>query len=892
MLKRIFLLCVPIFAAAMLHAAQNAPGAVAIGNTRDGYPLIIPQVKELKPAAGTFQLPEKLTVAAPVELDLAPLAKIYAQTVKAGELVRTGDSKAACRFELAASGALPASPEGYTLDIAPGGITVRSRDVRGLFYGMHSLGWLLRGRNETGALKCCFIADWPDLEIRGLYYQLAYVNPKNIDRVCHVIDVLGSLKYNALLIGFFDNFPYEDTPFTKRKSTYSKDDIAKIAAAAKRNHIEIIPKLQVISHAAWILNHRDWTGKSCEFYEGPAQKSHHTMYCPASPKALELVKKMVRETAETFKPRYFHLGLDEILLGGYPMCPKCAAADPTQQIVNHVRPIKDMLKDMGIQTIIYHDDYFGSSAPVTKKQISIEKVPEGLGTDIMINSWEYEPSPSRRIGDKIRARGFNDLIYMSFAVNIDNCWKLPKIAHATKSKGNFLAYWSIVPPTLDRHDNSAPDFYPSTLAQANYTWNASDIDFNRIPIDSANILRELLDGKPEREFRGQAVPVEITGACNTMLGADPMFPIMDAKLLDTVKQIAAADRAKFALATAGEHLGAIVLSGTPGDGRQKSPVKIPIGVKASGASFLMTASSFNTYGMGNGVQSLPVGELAIVYDDGKSAKVPLVCFRNLNDWNSYIGGNACRPVLRGNDCNKALFSFYAIDWRNPRPDSTIREIVFSSNGKSLIAPVLLAMSLSDAAQTPAGAPGAPQLADDSDRSKAKCTVITDFSQGLPEGWRKLVSGVPRYQARIVNDPERGKVLEINIPSTTQVPARAGIDLPLENPCDFKNIAFDIKVSSYDLIARPDFYVMNRQATNVLAVLGYTTFLGNNWQTVCIPRERFVPKEGGGIDPAKANCIRIGFFLNLGNKPTRIRIAKVYFCDRMLPGRSNNLTPGK
>ena len=265
-----------ILTAALLGVGTLFADAVAIGDTRDGYPVIIPQVKELKPAAGVFALPEKLTVAAPKDFDLAPLAKEYAKSLGGGEVVRSEDGKAAFRFELATEN-VPESPEGYTLEIAPGGVTVRARDVRGLFYGMQTFNWFLRGRKVDGnGVKCCSITDWPDLEIRGLYHQLAYVDPKRVDRVCHVIDVLGTLKYNTLLIGFFDNFPYEDSPFTKRKSTYTKEDIAKIKAAAKRNHMEIIPKLQVISHASWMLSHRDWPG---EFYEGPAEKPHGTLYC-------------------------------------------------------------------------------------------------------------------------------------------------------------------------------------------------------------------------------------------------------------------------------------------------------------------------------------------------------------------------------------------------------------------------------------------------------------------------------------------------------------------------------------------------------------------------------------------------------------------------------------
>ena len=878
------------FAAGVLFA-----DVVPIGNTRNGYPVMIPQVQSLTPAEGTFALPGRLLVAAPAEFDFAPLAKEYANAVKDGQVVRTDDgATAAFRFELAVDD-VPDSPEGYTLDITPAGVVVRARDVRGLFYGMQTFNWFLRGSKVDGnGVKCCRIADWPDLEIRGLYYQLAYVDPRRVDRICHVIDVLGALKYNALLIGFFDNFPYEDSPFTKRKRTFTKADIAKIKAAAKRNHMEIIPKLQVISHAGWIQSHRDWTGESCEFYEGPWKKSSTALYCPASKKAQELVMKMVRETAEEFKPRYYHLGLDEILLAGYPLCPKCRAADPTRTIINHVRPIKDMLTSMGIQTIIYHDEYFGSSNPTTQKQVSTEFVPEGLGRDVMINSWEYEGSPTRRIGDKIRRRGFKDLVYMSFAIDAENCWKLPKIAYETQSKGNFLAYWSIVPPTLDGpHEKRAHEFYPSTVAQANYCWNATDVEFSKLPIDSANIMRELLDGKPKCAFRGKAAAVPLGGVCTEQIDSGPMFPNLDAKLVAKIRKITAADPAGFELAVDDGHLFAAVLSGTPADGRGAKPVTIPINAAASGASFLVTASAFNNFGLVDKQHGFPVGGIKIVYADGKTSELPLVFQRNINDWNTYLGGNGCRAVLRGNDRDGALFGFNAIDWRNPRPEQPIKEIVFSTKGDTQIAPVLLALSLSDVGEkAPAGAPGKAGRQTRQARRELEFVAIADFVKGMPKGWSSVKTAVPKCKIRTVADPERGKVLEIKIPATTKHLARVVVDLPLNNPREFKNIVFDIKVSEGDSIFRSDFYVMNRQATQVLGALGYAPAIGDKWQTVCIPRERFLPKEGGGIDPAKANRIRIGFFLKNHIKPTVIRIGKVSFSDHVLPGRVNRTDPVK
>ena len=93
MFKRIILLAV-LFGAGTLFA-----DAVAIGHSRDGYPLVVPQVQEFVPVAQTFALPAKLTVRAPKELDLSPLAEVYAGTVPGGKVERS-ENDAHCRFEL------------------------------------------------------------------------------------------------------------------------------------------------------------------------------------------------------------------------------------------------------------------------------------------------------------------------------------------------------------------------------------------------------------------------------------------------------------------------------------------------------------------------------------------------------------------------------------------------------------------------------------------------------------------------------------------------------------------------------------------------------------------------------------------------------------------------
>ncbi|MDD5728534.1 MAG: glycoside hydrolase family 20 zincin-like fold domain-containing protein, partial [Victivallales bacterium] len=131
-----------------------------IGRTaHNGYPVIIPTVKRLEPASGTFALPRDLTVSAPESLNLKPLEQNYQRLVTGGRIVRC-QTGALCSFKLTAGG-VPENDEGYKLVISPQGMLVSSRNVRGLYYGMQTIGWILRNRGSEHALKCCTITDWP-----------------------------------------------------------------------------------------------------------------------------------------------------------------------------------------------------------------------------------------------------------------------------------------------------------------------------------------------------------------------------------------------------------------------------------------------------------------------------------------------------------------------------------------------------------------------------------------------------------------------------------------------------------------------------------------------------------------------------------------------------------
>src|SRR5258706_971273 len=96
----------------------------------------------------------------------------------------------------------PAAPEAYTLDVAPGVVTIRAADAAGLFYGAESFRQLLPATifaNAPGATDwaapCVQVVDEPRFRWRGAMLDSArHFMPKAVVR--KLIDLLALHKLN------------------------------------------------------------------------------------------------------------------------------------------------------------------------------------------------------------------------------------------------------------------------------------------------------------------------------------------------------------------------------------------------------------------------------------------------------------------------------------------------------------------------------------------------------------------------------------------------------------------------------------------------------------------------------------------------------------------------
>ena len=868
-----------LLGAAAVGIALPRLAAGRIGVTdRDGYPVIVPAVRKLTPAAGEFPLPTELTVSKPSDFDAAPLGKVYGETVKNGRLAAAGPAAAACRFSITTVGT-PASAEGYRLVIGPRGITVSSRGRAGLFYGMQSLNWILR--NRTGdALKCCTIDDWPDLAMRGLFWELNAIPPSEVGRLCKVIDLLGALKYNVILADFADNFPLSFSAEFKRPwGTFSRSDIETLMAAAKRNHIEIIPYLQIASHTLWLTRHKEWQ----KLTEGKPKTAWCSAYCLANPRAAEIVDKVVDETCALLKPRFFHMGLDEISHGPVGICPRCRGKDPVELLLAHVKPIQKRLLAAGITPIVYQDEFVSKNAfrPSSQFRAALDR----MDHRVLVNSWEYGRHPAPGAFLDLTKRDF-DVVYMSWQDRVENTMNLPRLAARVGARGCILAFWLSMRATLDQPERANYNALPAVINQAVYSWNSAAPEMAALPFDAHREVRRLLDPETIPVFSKPAVPLDLAGSFGLRIGRnDRRFPRFDAKVLAALKRDVAADPAKFRLETEGDFCKAAVLSGSAGDGFPAAAPPIPVGSTAEGFSFLLAAAPYNSFRMP--VSPASMGEVAVLkvlYADGRETAVPLRYRFDIHEWNSFYCGWNARSVVRCNDAEGALVMLSSFDWRNPRPEVPVKEIIFASRRFRGIAPMLLAASAYGASPKPA-AKAAAGLKEPTAES-VKFEPLTTFRQGK-RGKELIKFSDPGFAGepviRFVDEPGRGKVLETVIPPLRreEVIGRLMIDVPIAPDTAFETFAMDVFCDHPEFIRRADIYIMGKPGCNYF--MNYDRGYAPGWNEVRVPRSAISGKEDGGAAPGSWSHIRISFFIS-HTAPMTFRFDNIGLSRQKMPGR--------
>ena len=902
-----------VLAACAAAAVCALNGAVISDySAAEHFPRLTPQVRELEIAGGSCPLPAKFTVAAPDRDDLAldKLARELKRRRSDRAFVVVGEGAPAfCRLKLVPE-AVKGSKQGYTLAVAPEGIEIAASTPAGLFYGVQTLRNLIRDNAEADTLPVCRIVDWPDLELRGFYFRTRHIfshgkripGGADLESFLRSVEEMAALKLNWAVLEFAENLPWDENPFPKRTNYLTIGDIEKIKEVCRKNHIEITPLVQALAHCMWLCDHPEYES----MVEGKISELHSPWFasaCPQSELAWQLTSKAIVRAMELFKPRYMHVGLDEIYIGNMgqgTLCPKCRGKDLYQLLKDYVLRLEETVFEHGSTPMIWFDSFyerrFWHYIFFRRGDPRVDRIIGDLDRRTVLNYWNYNPHAREDIALYYgRDRKFV-LTGASYCRHPLNAETMPRLIKRVGGIGNYLTYWSHVNADMLAHPAEIGNYaLAATAINAENSWNTKVPTLLKQQKDPAFEARKIFDpATPRRRAGMRMIPIPLGKTVNFGFGSSPEFPLFDAKTLATAKRELASGVEKFRLLADADHFYGIALSGgKDSDSFSAEPVKIPVGRKLDGLSFLMTASrpdrltpmtpEDRRINMGKP----QIGTLKILYADGGSAAVPLTYRGSLVDWNSQVSAYGCRFVWRGKDKRDAVASFVALDWDNPEPEREIAAVEFSTACAEGVAPALLALSgLSAAAEEfPAEEAGQfhAKVRERAPRPQVTETIVTRFDERTLEGL--LIYNEPQFQAgifqrRFASVPGySGKVLEFRIP-----PVRSGVEkqrvyiditLPEKLP-DFRTVTADLMIDHPQYLVKESMYLTDGKQVDpaCLSLFRFFDRHFRDWQTIEMPL-RYCDREHGGVTAATAKKLRLSFwFCNPEKVVLRIGRCKV------------------
>ncbi|AOT60650.1 Beta-hexosaminidase [Streptomyces rubrolavendulae] len=303
--------------AASPGAATSAPRSTGTPSSPEPsptrtYPLstaprTIPAVREHVPARGPGWRPGPGSgvAVAPGSGALADEARLLARELgiaDRGEApARPGD------IELAlVGGGGAAAPESYTLTTRGGRVRVTGPDEAGVFYGTRTVKQALR---SGGAVPEGVVRDRPDRPQRGLMVDIARKHFTAAWLEARVRE-MADLKLNQLGLHFSDDQAFriasDSHPEVVARQHLTKAEVRRIIALAESLHITVIPEIDSPGHLGAVL----------DAYPSLRLRDARGAVAPgaidiAKPESARLVDELLREYAELFPGRYFHVGADE-----------------------------------------------------------------------------------------------------------------------------------------------------------------------------------------------------------------------------------------------------------------------------------------------------------------------------------------------------------------------------------------------------------------------------------------------------------------------------------------------------------------------------------------------------------------------------------------------------
>ena len=561
------------------------------------------------------------------------------------------------------------------------------------------------------------VRDWPYKPMRGAHIYMP--GRDGIPFFKRLLAWLASLRYNTLFLEVgggmrydrhpevneawarfcqeADSFPggpmglQSSQPYPK-DSTHTelgggrwleKQDVADLVRYANSLEIEVIPELQSLSHAYYmVLAHPEIAERAYDPWPDA--------YCPSNPKSYELYFDLLDEVIEAFRPRMVHIGHDEVCTLG--VCDRCRDKSGAELLGGDLRRIHDYLASKGIRTVLWGDTLMsiiiggvdqwagraarsvdaGRKMDHTARETyqAVDFVPK----DMLIFGWCYESDPQSELF--FQRKGF-EMIFGNFGDNHHphNFYRWDKRSQGAGVLGAEVSTWCHVSEYAFGHNMRLHDF----LFSANMLWWRHYTDRER-ELTLAEVAR--LQPEAWQALTGGVLP-SLSGAVATPIALAASAAVAASVLEGIEGSWTGASTVTFELGGPAVSVSAATPSSGP----------IPLGRRAAGLAFLHYCLSERKHQptwafedpLNKDDHNL-LGEYVVTYADGTVEAIAIRYGDNISRPDLVYGEHQAswpfwaQPAWEGRDREGKCITFWSHEWVNPHPEKQIASVSLNYGG--------------------------------------------------------------------------------------------------------------------------------------------------------------------------------------------------------------------
>ncbi|MEP7257596.1 MAG: glycoside hydrolase family 20 zincin-like fold domain-containing protein [Flavitalea sp.] len=210
--------------------------------------------------------------------------------------------------------------QAYRLKLEANEIIITANAPAGLFYGVQSLLQLLTRQDENKVvLPKGEITDWPDLEVRSIYWDDAH-HLERIPALKRAIRQASYFKINGFALKLEGHFQFVSAKPIVEPYALTPAEYQDLANYAKARFVELMPFLDVPAHISFILKHPAYAHLR-------AYPNNNYQMSMVSPEAEKLLLDMFGELIDASKGgKYVFLSNDEAYYAGKADNEKAEAA--------------------------------------------------------------------------------------------------------------------------------------------------------------------------------------------------------------------------------------------------------------------------------------------------------------------------------------------------------------------------------------------------------------------------------------------------------------------------------------------------------------------------------------------------------------------------------------